>query len=257
MAAGAPGAEFRVEPEFATGLASEGITSVARVLERSECVRDLPDRSNHVLRVGSLVVYVKRRKRASRSAEALAIARAQEAGVPTATIVFEGVDRVNGAIVGTLDLAPARPLDDLLAEGLLSQRQRVAVTASLAVAVAALHRARLFPRDLYLNHVFVDAGDALGRVTLIDLERMTEPRWFTRRAMIRDLAALRASIPGDAVSPYDRRRFLEAYLLARGLDPNATVEPLARAVSRKAAAIRKHVPRTPVGDAARPTAPRP
>lgn len=248
----APVARLGIERAFAASLASAGIASVADVLARAPCVRDLPDRSNHVLRLDGLVVHVKRTKGAAASAEAASIARARAAGAPTATIVFEGADAAYGAIVGTLDLAPARPLDELLAADAIPASRRGAVIDALASAVAALHRAELFPKDLYLNHVFVDPDDPSGRVTLIDLERAAARRWFVRRAVVRDLAALRASTPDDRVPTEERRRFLEAYLRARGLVPSADGPALAAAVRRKAASIRRHAPRTPVGDAAGP-----
>ena len=66
---------------------------------------------------GRLVVHVKRTKSRRPSAEAAAIRVGAAAGVPVPRIAFEGVDAKQGSVVGTLDLAPARPLDDLLARG--------------------------------------------------------------------------------------------------------------------------------------------
>ena len=252
MARRATAAELRIAPEFEPVLASAGLLTVAQLLEASECVRDLRDRSNHVLRVGTHVFHVKRRRDVASSAEAATLRRARAAGVPTPTIAFEGADPACGAIVGTVDLAPARPLDALLRAGAMPAASRPRVLAALALAVARLHDARLHPRDLYLNHVFASPYGSPPGVTLIDLERATGRRWLRRRAVVRDLAALRASTPDDLVSAGERRRFLARYLRARGRDVRAAFASLANAVERKATSVRAHVPRTPVGDAARP-----
>lgn len=257
MARRAAAAALWIAPEFEAALASAGVLTVAQVLDASECVRDLRDRSNHVLRIGTSVFHVKRRRNVAKSAEAETLRRAQAAGVPTPAIAFEGADPASGAIVGTVDLAPARPLDELLREGAIPASSRARLIADLALAVARLHDARLHPRDLYLNHVFAFPFGARAGVTLIDLERASGRRWFRRRAVVRDLAALRASTPDERVSAGERRRFLVLYLRARGVDLRGRFASLSRAVERKAASIRAHVPRTPVGDAARPPSSRP
>lgn len=257
MASRAAVLELSVAPAFRDALASAGLATVAQVLEAAETVRDLPGRANLVLRLDGGVFHVKLEKGASASAEAAILRRAHEAGVPTATIAFEGADPSRGAIVGTVDLAPARPLDELLARGLLPAASRPALLRALARATGRLHDAGLHPRDLYLNHVFVPPGGRPSEVTLIDLERAAGRRWLRRRAVVRDLAALRASAPDALVPIGERRRFLARYLRARGLDVRAGFASLEKAVERKAAAIRAHAPRTPVGDAARPSPARP
>lgn len=243
---------LRVAPEFAAGLASAGIVSVADVLARAECTRDLPDRSNHILRAGGSMIHVKRTKGAPEPAEAIVIARARAAGVPTATVVFDGADAEHGAIVGTLELSPARPIDELLRERLIAPVHRGPLLARLARVVAALHAASLFPKDLYLNHVYVDPAVGAASLVLIDLERAIEPRWMPGRAARRDLAALRSSTPDDCVWSRERARFLVRYLRIRGLDPRRELAGWTQAIERKALSIRGHVPGTPVGDAARP-----
>lgn len=232
-------------------LAAAGVATVADVLARAECVRDLPGRSNHVLSAGGLVLHVKRTKSRRPSAEAAAIRTAMEAGVPVPRIAFEGVDRTRGAVVGTYDLAPARPLRDLLAEGALSPAAADAALRSLARAAAALHGARLHHHDLYLDHVWVDPASPDPSVTLIDLERLSRGHGVLGRSVVKDLAAIEASVPAGVFSCRRRARFLEVYLGARGFPGRLLLGPLLRRVVRKAAAIRRHVPRTPVGDAAR------
>lgn len=239
-------------PDVLATLAGAGIRSVADVLARAECVRDLPGRSNHLLRAGGLTVHVKRAKRADAAREALAIQRAMAAGAPAAALLFHGVDPAHGALTGTRDLAPALPLDDLLRDGALDPGPRRLALGRLAAATAALHGARLHHRDLYLNHVFVDPGDAAGRIAIIDWERLGSHRRPLGRRVIKDLAALSASIPEGSVPRRERARFLLRYLAARGIPRRPVYDRLVRRIDRKAARIRAHLPRTPVGAAARP-----
>ncbi len=242
-------------PDVLARLAAEGVATVGDVLARAETVRELPDRSNHVLRVGADRFHVKRSRRRGPSREAAAIALARKAGVPTAMVAFAGRVKGAGSLVGTFDLAPARPLDDLLREGALSVPARDAAFRALAEATAALHRARLHHHDLYLSHVFVDPTEARPAVTLIDLERVTSHHGLLGRAIVKDLAAIEASIPDGIVSCEGRARFLAHYLRSRHFPVRSLLGPLLRRVVRKAALIRRHVPRTPVGEAARPGPP--
>lgn len=87
----------------------------------------------------------------------------------------------------------------------------------LAELVALFHRLGFVHRDLYLSHIFIDAGsgEADGgtdeRFCLIDLQRVFRPRWLHRRWVVKDLAALAYSTPSDRVSPAERLRFLARY----------------------------------------------
>lgn len=239
--------------ELLERLAADGIRSVADVLQRSTCVRDLPDRSNHILRAAGMTIHVKRRKGASEPREALALERVRSAGVPTAVPAFDGVDPVHGAVTGTLDLAPAEPLDRLLQRG-LDQGQRAAAFDTLAGITARLHDADLHHRDFYLCHIFLrfDAAAGGASAALIDLERVGRHRRPLGRRVIKDLAAIRSSLPPGTTTAPERRRFLERYLELRGLEGTVDVDRLHRRIARKARRIRAHTPRTPVGDAARP-----
>lgn len=242
-------------PDVLARLAAAGIGTVADVLAKAESVRDLPDRSNHVLRIGGEVFHVKRSRRRGPSREAAAIALARKAGVPTAAVAFEGRAKGEGSVVGTFDLAPARPLDDLLREGTLSVEARDAAFRGLAEAMASLHQARLHHHDLYLNHVFVDPTGTRPGVTIIDLERTTSHHGLLGRAIVKDLGAIEASVPVGVVSCEGRARFLAHYLRSRHFPVRSLLGPLLRRVVKKAAQIRAHVPRTPVGEAARPRSP--
>lgn len=238
-------------PDVIARLAAAGVVTVEDVLRESVCVRDLPGRSNHVLRAAGLTIHVKRSKGAGEPREALALERVRSAGVPTATLAFDGVDAELGAITGTLDLAPSEPLDDLLRRG-LTPSQRAAAFDTLAGITATLHAAHLHHRDLYLCHVYVRFSGDEAVVALIDLERVGRHRRPLGRRVVKDLAALRSSLPAGSTTSEERRAFLRRYLELRGLDPEHVQGRLLRRIQRKVARIRAHVPRTPVGDAAAP-----
>jgi len=233
-------------------LAKAGIRTVSDVLDHSECIRDLPTRSNHVLVADGLHIHVKRTKKGRRPREAHAIEVARAARVPTAVVAFRGSDPHHGAITGTLDLAPACPLDDLLREGVLGRYQIRRAFEVLADAVAALHDARRNHRDLYLCHVFVRFEGREPKITLIDLERLRKHRRLLGPRVVKDLAAVVASIPEGSVPGQTAARFVLRYMVRRGIPRRGIYPGLMRRVRRKAARIRTHVPRTPVGEDARP-----
>ncbi len=229
---------------------------VAEVLEQAECVRDLPDRSNHVLVVGERRLFVKRtkprglfRRLPPEPPEARGLALLQAAEVPCARVAFTGRDPRLGCLTATFDLAPAQPLDELLAAGAFEAARLETLLDTLADLVARLHSAGLHHRDLYLNHVYADA--ASGRLTLIDAERVARHRGSLGRHERKDLAALEASGPPGWWTEARRARFLTRYLAACAL-PVGALGRLTTRVLAKAARIRAHLPRTPVGEAARP-----
>lgn len=245
--------ELHVEQDWAAAFARAGLDSLASVLERAACIRDLPGRANLELEVDGRLVYVKRRKRGTVCREWLFAGWARDHGLPTAEPVFTGVDRKLGAASGFADLAPARPLDDLLGEDALGWTTRRVVLLSLSAQVARLHGLRRHHRDLYLNHVFVDPAAEEPLVAIIDWERAGRHLGRLGRWVVKDLASLEASLPPTTVTRGERMRFLAHYLRALpGADAGRDLLGLARRVERKAARIRAHVPRTPVGEAARP-----
>ncbi len=240
-------------PEVLARLAAHGIRSVADALARSATVRVLPRRSNHRLDLDGACYRLKcARAPLDPPAELRALRRLARLGLPTARVAFWGVDPALGGLTATFDLAPFRPLDDLLREGRLGPPARRRTLRALAAAVADLHEAALHHRDLYLNHVFVDPAGS-GRLALIDLERVGVHRRPLGRRVVKDLGALLASVPEGTVTPLELGTFLRVYGLRRALGPRALARLLAR-VTRKAARIGARTPRTPVGEAARPPA---
>lgn len=88
--------------------------------------------------------------------------------------------------------------------------------------VSRLHRHGYIHRDLYLSHVFYDPAQPIERsLCLIDLQRVMRPRWWFRRWIVKDLAALNFSTPLQLVSRTDRIRWLRRYLGIERLDAPA------------------------------------
>ncbi|MFM8980969.1 MAG: lipopolysaccharide kinase InaA family protein [Planctomycetia bacterium] len=252
--------EGALEGPLAAAARAEGVGSVADVLDRAEYVRDLPQRSNHVLRLAGCVLHVKRAKprgflrRVPREdPEARGLARLAAAGIPCAQALLWGRDRRLGTLVATADLAPARPLDALLAEGWSPPGGPGALAGALAGLAARLHDAGLHHRDLYLNHLYADpaAGAGALRLVLIDAERVGRHRARLGRRVRKDLACLLASGPAAWWEPARAAQLVENYLAGRRLPAGLGARLLPRLL-RKAARIRGRTPRTPVGEAARP-----
>lgn len=81
--------------------------------------------------------------------------------------------------------------------------------ANLAAFVRKFHQTGCRHRDLYLCHIFCSSQ---GQFTLIDLHRVFKPLFFSKKYLIKDLAQLYYSSPGNAVSRTDRLRFFLFYL---------------------------------------------
>ena len=103
---------------------------------------------------------------------------------------------------------------------------------------ATLHRARLFHKDFYLCHLYLDPDRPGRRLALIDLHRLAEHRVFSARWRRKDLGQLLYSTEGVAgVNDRDRLRFWSAYRRLLGLKrPRAE----ARRVAAKAARYSRH-----------------
>ena len=88
----------------------------------------------------------------------------------------------------------------------------------MARIAATLHAARLFHKDLYLCHFFLDMrglepGDSPPRVVLIDLHRLASSRFGSAWLRWKDLGQLLYSTEGvDGIDDRDRYRFWRSYL---------------------------------------------
>jgi heptose I phosphotransferase len=92
---------------------------------------------------------------------------------------------------------------------------------ALAAIAATLHRARVFHKDLYLCHFFLDVG-RIGEpghgLTLIDLHRLGEHRLWPDRWRCKDLGQLLYSTAGvEGITDRDRLRFWVHYRQATAL----------------------------------------
>lgn len=88
------------------------------------------------------------------------------------------------------------------------------LTVEMAAITARLHAERLFHKDLYLCHFFLDpaATRAGERLTLIDLHRLGEHRVLPLRWRLKDLGQLLFSTIGvEGIDDRDRLRFWVAY----------------------------------------------
>jgi hypothetical protein len=202
-------------------------------------VREVPHRrtTEHQAGVGRLFRKVRDRRAGDAWGEWRALRELAELGlhVPQPLFLAQDGDATAlgiGAVPGQslLDLLPAAP-----AWG------RGFVVAAVAPAVRRLHRAGLVHRDLYWDHWFaVGPLEPNGHAYLIDLERVFRPRvWLQRRYQVKDLAGLVASWPDAVRARVTGLRFLRVYL-GGALPPGW--KRLARAVLRKAARIRAHMP---------------
>ena len=85
----------------------------------------------------------------------------------------------------------------------------------MAEITATLHRARVFHKDLYLCHFFLDMSEPAasgGRLTLIDLHRLAEHRLTAAWWRWKDLGQLLFSTYGVAgIDDRDRLRFWAHY----------------------------------------------
>ncbi|MBX3396557.1 MAG: hypothetical protein KF841_14440 [Phycisphaerae bacterium] len=145
-------------------------------------------------------------------------------GIPTMTTIAEGQEMRGGferrsfLITDTVPGLSLEKLADSLRPGgggRISPKDRFEIIRQLALVVSRLHLNRLYHRDLYLCHVFVDRTGQGGIVLyLIDLARMIERPLMDDRWVVKDLAAMDYSSPPEVVTRADRVRFLYHYLTA-------------------------------------------
>jgi len=157
---------------------------------------------------------------------------------------------------------------------LRSRRLKNQLLQGSAHVIAKLHGAGLIHRDLYLAHLFIDlpteppevapgaspevapgaaAGEVAGEVaaaaelplqlTLIDLQRVIQPRFRWQRWVVKDLSALHYSTPPEVASRADRLRWLKTYLgpqASRQASSRRRMRVLIAKIERKTARVRRH-----------------
>ncbi len=207
-------------------------------------LRLLPDRENRRFEAGGRTYFLKRHFHGSRAGmeELEGTLAFRRGGVPAALPAAVGED-VEAGSFWCAAAAPGEPLDDLLAGGGVPVPARRELAGILGRHAAALRRAGLFHRDLYLNHWIGRWSAGAGwELALIDLQRwgrvgLRKERWF-----VKDAAALWHSARRTPFTRTDGVRFLRAYFRIPRLDRRA--KSFARAVLRKAATMAAHRPRT-------------
>jgi len=186
------------------------------------------------------------------AAEFSHLERARALGVKVPEVVAAG-ERIGpwGGLQSYLAVAelPGRELNEILPELLRSldpadfAAMKRRIVREMARIAATLHRARVFHKDLYLCHFFLDL-EKLARdprdveLTLIDLHRLREHRFAADRWRWKDLGQLLFSIEGvDGVEGRDVSRFWKHYRKAAGLRRPAWQ---ARMIRLKAARYASH-----------------
>jgi tRNA A-37 threonylcarbamoyl transferase component Bud32 len=181
-----------------------------------------------------------RRGRSPAAAEADGIAAARSAGVATMRLLAAGEDAPTRRSFVLVTAVPGEALERCGAAFLERHEEAPAavdaLTAGLAALVRGLHGAGLVHRDLYASHVFLTEGPDGQALHLIDMARMLYPRVRPFRWRVKDLAALKYSMPAVWVDGW-WAAFLAAYLG----DVSARVrQRWERAIGRKAARITRH-----------------
>jgi len=160
------------------------------------------------------------------AAEWAHLERARALGVAVPEVVAVG-ERIGpwGVLQSYLAVAelPGRELNEILPglreslapDDFAAMKRRI--VPEMARMAAALHRAKVFHKDMYLCHFFLDL-EKLARdprdvsLTLIDLHRLGEHRLFADRWRWKDLGQLLFSIEGvEGVEPRDVLRFWKCY----------------------------------------------
>jgi heptose I phosphotransferase len=184
------------------------------------------------------------------AAEWTHLERVRALGIAVPEVVAAG-ERIGpwGRLQGFLmvaDLVGREPLHEAipaLAAGLDPRafaRWKRDLIAAMASLTATLHRARLFHKDLYLCHFFIDPGADPGEVrpTLIDLHRLGRHRRWPHRWRWKDLGQLLYSTYGVAgIDDRDRLRFWKHYRAHLDL---TRPRWQARMIALKAARYRAH-----------------
>ena len=106
---------------------------------------------------------------------------------------------------------------------------------NLAAFVRKFHNTGFRHRDLYLCHIFCNPQE---QFTLIDLNRVFKPLFFSQKYLIKDLTQLYYSAPADSVAKTDRLRFFLAYLQKDKLSRQDKL--LIKKIKSKARQMAKH-----------------
>jgi hypothetical protein len=233
-------AQFRVAGEYQPLMRMLGLDAET-VFDHPDirCWRKLPDRENCTLDAdlpGDKHVRLHVKRYASAGAAMPEVEGHEllvQAGIATAPLVGWGTWGGRSFVIFD-DLTGYTPGDKLVGQG-KSFETLLEPTAHLA---AALHKAGLHHRDLYLCHFMARMIDGRGELRLIDTARVRRlPGFLTRRRwIVKDLSQFWYSTLKLPVTDEQRRRWLEHYALATEIDAGS----LRRAIERKVRSIARH-----------------
>jgi hypothetical protein len=160
--------------------------------------------------------------------ELACLADVAEAGVPTMRAVTAGAERDLFGIGRSYVIfaaVPGEALERCLPDRLpgWSDGQVEPFNEALADLAVGLHGAGLVHRDFYASHIYLSEGGDGPRLYLIDLARVFRPSRRRYRWTVKDLAALKYSMPEEWVkqhwrsfwTTYKRRRFVRNMLHGR------------------------------------------
>jgi heptose I phosphotransferase len=248
---------FQVNPSFSPILTQHDLDSLEKVMRFAGNVvmREVPGRITvKVALPGGYVFYLKRHTRPNPQAASAGprewdnIATLSRLGISCPTPVAAGSGVLDGApcsFLITAAIPDSIPLDDYLRQlyhghgDFTDWRTKRLLIPKLAELAGTLHRRGIHHKDFYLCHVFVNRKTPLAApLTLIDLQRLDRIRFFRRRWVVKDLAALNYSATTAFTTATDRLRFLMAYLRISRLTP--TARRLIRSINRKTDRIRRH-----------------
>ncbi len=162
------------------------------------------------------------------------ILAAEAAGVATMRPVILGRDDVPPAFQRSYLIVTAVPgdamerrFDDFAADA--GRENMARFTKTLAEFVRNFHAAGFVHRDLYASHIFMDTSSQRVELYMIDLARMFRPRWRRFRWLVKDLAALKFSMPGEWTDGY-WDEFMNIYL---GPEAAERADAFNRAIDKK------------------------
>ncbi|NLF30109.1 MAG: hypothetical protein GX591_04380 [Planctomycetes bacterium] len=201
--------ELHIEPAYAQTLGAAGLTTYEAFMTTTmgePLVKpglQEQGRQRRRLTLGDETFYLKRYTSSSSlpgaRLEVLAVRSVRDAGVPTMSLAATGLGPQGGfnLVTEVPGDALSRRFDELVgrfgggpaAGGELARR--------LGGLAGKLHRAGLVHRDLYASHIFVDVRGGELDLYLIDLARVFRPRRRCWRWRLKDLAALKYSLPAD------------------------------------------------------------
>ncbi len=182
--------------------------------------------------------WLTRRKRISTMACDLEPAQAlQKLGIDTPRTIAFGEDWhglfEKRSFIITEKIPDAMSLEQKVPDYFYSHRKTF--TKNLAAFVRKFHETGYRHRDLYLCHIFCNPQ---RQFTLIDLNRVFRPAFFSQRYRIKDLAQLYYSAPGKIFTKTDRLRFFLAYMQKDKLSKEDKI--FIKKVKSKAQRMAKH-----------------